>query len=123
MEQKIPLYSLKHPVTFVIFGITGDLARKKLLPSLWDLYHRGNIVKEYFSVIGFSRSLYTNQQFREYVQTILLQRDPSLDEAEVKNFSECFLYEAGDFLEASFYETLKLRVRQRDTFLKRVLPK
>ncbi len=118
MEQKTSHYSIKYPVTFVIFGITGDLARKKLLPSLWDLYHRGNIVKEYFSVIGFSRSSYTNEQFREYVRKILLQRDPSLDEAEVKNFSECFLYEAGDFLEKSFYENIKLCIRQRDTFFK-----
>ncbi len=116
MEQKTSLYTLEHPVTFVIFGITGDLARKKLLPSLWDLYQRGNIVKKFFSVIGFSRSHYSNEQFRDYVQKILFERDPSLDESEVKNFSECFLYEAGDFLERASYEKIKICVRERDAF-------
>src|SRR5207247_10112358 len=44
-----------HPTTLVIFGATGDLSRRKLLPALYNLAHEGSL-PERFNLIGVSRS-------------------------------------------------------------------
>ena len=43
-----------HPTTLVIFGATGDLARRKLLPAIYNLAHEGAL-PERFNLIGSSR--------------------------------------------------------------------
>ena len=42
------------PTTLVIFGATGDLSRRKLLPALYNLAHEGQL-PEHFALIGVSR--------------------------------------------------------------------
>ena len=44
-----------HPTTLVIFGATGDLAHRKLLPAIYNLAHEGAL-PEGFNLIGVSRS-------------------------------------------------------------------
>lgn len=55
----------------VMFGVTGDLARKKLLPALYDLANRGRLPAS-FSLVGFGRRDWSDEQFaqqvREHVQ-------------------------------------------------------
>ncbi len=52
-----------HPTTFVIFGATGDLARRKLLPAVYNLAHEGAL-PEQFSIVGMSRSEMSDEEFR-----------------------------------------------------------
>ena len=51
------------PTTLVIFGATGDLAQRKLLPALYNLAHEGAL-PERFNLIGVSRSEKTDEDFR-----------------------------------------------------------
>ncbi|AIG64093.1 glucose-6-phosphate dehydrogenase [Corynebacterium atypicum] len=51
----------------VIFGVTGDLARRKLLPAVYDLAHRG-LLPAGFTLIGFSRREWTKPEFEAYVR-------------------------------------------------------
>ena len=53
-----------HPTALVIFGATGDLARRKLLPALYNLAHEGAL-PERFSLVGNARSEMTDAQFGE----------------------------------------------------------
>jgi glucose-6-phosphate 1-dehydrogenase len=53
-----------HPTTLVIFGATGDLARRKLLPALYNLAHEGAL-PERFHLVGSSRSELSDEDFRE----------------------------------------------------------
>lgn len=53
-------------VIFVIFGASGDLAVRKLVPALYELY-KGGFLPENFAVLGASRSEYTDKAFREKV--------------------------------------------------------
>ena len=55
-----------HPTALVIFGATGDLARRKLLPAIYNLAHEGAL-PERFSLVGNARSEMTDTQFRELV--------------------------------------------------------
>ena len=50
------------PTTLVIFGGTGDLAKRKLLPAIYNLAHDGAL-PERFGVIGVSRSELSDEQF------------------------------------------------------------
>ena len=52
------------PSIFTIFGVTGDLAAKKIIPSLWHLFQRGRL-PERLSVIGFSRREFSDKEFKE----------------------------------------------------------
>ena len=52
-----------HPTTLVIFGGTGDLAQRKLLPALYNLAHEGAL-PERFNLISVSRSDIPNDDYR-----------------------------------------------------------
>jgi glucose-6-phosphate 1-dehydrogenase len=54
------------PTALVIFGATGDLARRKLLPALYNLAHDGMLAPEELAVIGVSRSEMDDAAFREH---------------------------------------------------------
>ena len=48
------------PTTIIIFGITGDLARKKILPALCDLWHSGRLPDT--RIVGFSRKEFSEEE-------------------------------------------------------------
>src|SRR3954451_7141196 len=52
-----------HPTTLVIFGATGDLAHRKLLPAIYNLAHDGSL-PERFNLIGVSRSEKAHEDYR-----------------------------------------------------------
>ncbi len=54
------------PTTVVIFGGTGDLARRKLLPALFQLVCKGRL-PDRFRIVGFARQEYSDDQFREFM--------------------------------------------------------
>lgn len=56
------------PCAMVMFGVTGDLARKKLLPGIYDLANRG-LLPEGFSLIGFGRRPWSNEEFAAEVRS------------------------------------------------------
>ncbi|MGA9859174.1 MAG: glucose-6-phosphate dehydrogenase [Solirubrobacteraceae bacterium] len=55
-----------HPTSLVIFGATGDLAHRKLLPALYNLAHEGQL-PERFEVIGVGRRTHEDEEFRDTV--------------------------------------------------------
>ena len=58
--ERLPI----HPTTLVIFGATGDLSKRKLLPAIYNLAHEGAL-PERFNLIGVSRSEMADQEYRE----------------------------------------------------------
>jgi glucose-6-phosphate 1-dehydrogenase len=60
---------LKAPAcTFVIFGISGDLAARKLLPALFELHRDGAIDPE-TRIVGFARRDWSDDELRERMKT------------------------------------------------------
>ena len=53
-----------HPTALVIFGASGDLARRKLLPAVYNLAHEGAL-PERFDLVGVSRGLMSDDEFRQ----------------------------------------------------------
>ena len=62
------------PCTIVIFGASGDLAKRKLVPALWSMF-QSRVLPEPFAVIGVGRSEMSNEQFRA-------RRPPALTSVE-----------------------------------------
>ena len=71
-EQRLPTanalvegleHSAVQPTALIVFGATGDLSRRKLLPALYNLAHDG-ILPERFELVGVSRGEQTDEDFR-----------------------------------------------------------
>jgi glucose-6-phosphate 1-dehydrogenase len=60
------------PCAVVIFGVTGDLARKKLMPAIYDLANRG-LLPASFSLIGFARRDWDHDDFTKIVYDAVKQ--------------------------------------------------
>lgn len=68
MKNKLPQRNI--PTILVVFGITGDLATKKIIPSLWHLFEQ-NLLSNHFSIIGFSRRNFSDKEFEEFIRSLL----------------------------------------------------
>ncbi|MFC2949138.1 glucose-6-phosphate dehydrogenase [Virgibacillus sediminis] len=87
----------------VIFGATGDLAKRKLFPSIYRLYQNGKISED-FAVIGLARRPWTNDTFRENVEISIEETvSPATD---LEEFSSHFYYQSFDVTEPSSYNGL-----------------
>jgi glucose-6-phosphate 1-dehydrogenase len=94
------------PTTLVIFGATGDLARRKLLPALYNLAHEGAL-PERFHLVGVARREKAHEDYRdECMQAIrdFSRREP--DEQVLKGLLEHVKYVPGVFDHGSTYKAL-----------------
>ena len=94
------------PTTLTIFGATGDLARRKLLPALYNLAHEGAL-PERFNLVGVSRSDHAHEEFRTQAQDAIKEfsrREP--DPAVLDKLLDEVRYVPGVFDDGSVYETL-----------------
>ena len=65
-DRRLP--RVPEPCALVVFGITGDLASKKLLPAVYDLANRG-LLPTNFALLGFARRDWEDQDFAELSRT------------------------------------------------------
>ncbi|HEV3034678.1 MAG TPA: glucose-6-phosphate dehydrogenase [Solirubrobacteraceae bacterium] len=94
------------PTTLVIFGATGDLARRKLLPALYNLAHEGAL-PERFHLVGVSRKEKEDDDYRsECEQAIRRFSRRKPDEDVLKNLLDNVRYVPGTFDEESVYSEL-----------------
>jgi glucose-6-phosphate 1-dehydrogenase len=102
-----------YPTIFVIFGITGDLASRKLLPALLSLYSKKKLPAR-FAVIGFSRRNFSREEFRELMRSRMNIRPGQFREEDVKHFLDHMSYEQGMFDEAAAYKRLAEHIKSID---------
>ncbi len=94
------------PTTLVIFGATGDLAHRKLLPALYNLAHEGAL-PERFKLIGVARREKGHEDFREEARTSIVQysrREP--DPQVLAGLLEHVHYIASNFDDPAGYKAL-----------------
>ncbi|HEX8648513.1 MAG TPA: glucose-6-phosphate dehydrogenase [Thermoleophilaceae bacterium] len=95
-----------HPTTLVIFGATGDLSRRKLLPGIYNLAHEGAL-PERFNLIGVSRGDESDEGFREIARESITQFSRrEADEKVLDSLLQRMRYVAGSFDEDGMYERL-----------------
>lgn len=102
------------PTNLVLFGITGDLAAKKIIPALYHL-HEKRLLPEMLKIIGFSRRDLSDDSLRELVVEIMAKHkdsDPLKDQLE--SFLRLFMYHQGNFQNLDDYKKLGERLGRSD---------
>ncbi len=95
------------PTTLVIFGATGDLAKRKLLPALYNLAHDGALPQR-FHLVGISRKEKAHEDYRaECAEAIRRFSRRKPDEEVLKTLLENVKYIPGTFDDDAVYSTLK----------------
>ncbi len=99
------------PCAIVIFGASGDLSKRKLLPSLYRLFYERRIPPN-FAVLGSSRTPMSDDQFREMMKASVTKflEDAPFDEAVWTSFAQSLFYVAGDLNNPSSYEDLRKKL-------------
>lgn len=110
------------PTVLVVLGATGDLARRKLIPALWELF-RGQQLPELLQIMGFAKDELSDEEFQEWVGEILHKIQISKHETQtkhgaesttIKEFCRRFTYEQGLFEDAKAYNRLGERMGRVD---------
>ena len=94
------------PCGIVIFGASGDLTRRKLLPALFELYSRSRIPSNFF-VTGVARSTMTNESFRELVASAIEKESVKSSERKKLEFLERCYYVSGQYDDSETYKDLE----------------
>jgi glucose-6-phosphate 1-dehydrogenase len=94
------------PSGLVIFGVTGDLSRKKLMPAVYDLANRG-LLPPGFALVGFARREWENQDFMEVVRESVTKyaRTPFREDVW-RQLAEGIRFVAGDFDDDAAFDRL-----------------
>ena len=104
------------PCVVVIFGATGDLTRRKLLPALYRLAQQRLIPGE-FAILSTARQPHSDDEFRAAMQAAVTEFGPddSLDESAWQSFAKRIFYINGDFNDADLYQKLKTKLGELDS--------
>ncbi len=94
------------PCAVVIFGASGDLTRRKLLPALWNLHAEGRLPAE-FSAIGVARTEKTDESFRREAREAAGKHARLKPNGDWDRFAEGLFYLNGQYDQPDTYERLK----------------
>ena len=96
-----------NPTTIVIFGASGDLTRRKLVPALYNLQRKGRLPQE-TKVVGFARRPYSDSDFRDLVGEGVKQFSPNFyDQGLWNSFARSLKYFQGDLSKPDDYLNLE----------------
>jgi glucose-6-phosphate 1-dehydrogenase len=103
------------PCTVILFGASGDLAKRKVIPAMYDLAQHDSLGERY-TIVGFARTPMTDESFRttigEAAKTI--SEVGPIDPAKWKDFSSNLYYSAGEYGNPDSYTQLAKRLAELD---------
>jgi len=111
-DRRLP--KIAGPAGLVIFGITGDLARRKLLPAVYDLANRG-LLPPSFALTGFARRDWSLEEFTGKVRDAVVRgaRTP-FDERTWEQLASGLRFVSGNFDDDDAFDRLAQTVRTLD---------
>jgi glucose-6-phosphate 1-dehydrogenase len=115
LRQGLRLERVPDPSILVLFGSTGDLAHRKVLPALYQLW-RTNLMPHEFVVLCLGRRPYTSETFRQEIRASLekYSRLLPLDETAWRTFSDRIEYERLNFDEPAGFDRLAAHLDDLD---------
>ena len=113
-SENNPLRS--QPTIFFIFGGTGDLTSRKLIPALYNLFLDG-WMPEKFAVIGMGRTSYSNEQFRALLLEDLnkFSRGGKAEQGKWEDFSANVSFQVSEIKDDKTYETQAATIKKLTT--------
>ena len=107
-DRRLP--RIAGPCGLVLFGVTGDLARKKLMPAIYDLANRG-LLPPGFSLVGFARRDWADQDFGQIVHDSVRDHARTPFREDVwKSLAEGIRFVPGTFDDDAAFDTLAATV-------------
>ena len=104
-DQRLP--RVAGPCGMVLFGVTGDLSRKKVMPAIYDLANRG-LLPPGFALVGFARRDWADQDFAQLVHDAVREHSRTPFREEVwRQLAQGIRFVAGDIADPSAYVELK----------------
>jgi glucose-6-phosphate 1-dehydrogenase len=102
------------PCTIVIFGASGDLTQRKLVPALYNLRHDG-LLPDGCALVGFARRPKSDEQFREEMREgVAAHSRTSIEQAAWDAFATTVRYHQSDFDDAAGYAGLRALLDELD---------
>lgn len=111
-DRRLP--RIAGPCGMVLFGVTGDLSRKKVMPAIYDLANRG-LLPPGFSLVGFARRDWADQDFADIVHDSVKQHARTEFREETwKQLAEGFRFVSGSFDDDEAFATLGRTIAELD---------
>lgn len=101
------------PTALVVFGASGDLAQRKLLPGIFQIFAR-DLLNEKFYLLGCGRKKFSDRDFRNLAQQELRKNSTSKKVKDLKAFVQKLYFLSGDYSSAAFYRNIKTRLAKLD---------
>ena len=102
------------PCAMVVFGASGDLTKRKLIPALYNLA-KENLLSKEFALIGFARHAMTSEQFRDRISDEISQFATTVVDPDLWHwFSRRIYYVQGNANDAQSYQRLKETLAKTD---------
>ena len=115
LREGLRLERMPDPALFVLFGATGDLAHRKVVPALFQLW-RTNLLPHEFALVAVGRRPYADEAFRAELRASLEQfsRVLPIETAVWEAFAGRITYHRGDFADQALYDGLATRLDRLD---------
>ncbi len=115
LREGLRLERVPDPATFVLFGATGDLAHRKVIPALYQLW-RTHLLPHEFAIVAVGRRPYTDEAFRAELRASLdaYSRVLPVDRGTWDELAGRIVYHRGDFGDPALYQGLSDRLDQLD---------
>ncbi len=113
LRRDLPPATIPRPCCVVLFGATGDLTRRKLIPALYNLARDG-FLPPGFTVLGVARRAFSDEQFREDLRKEVSEhsRSGAVSPEVWKDFAAGMFYQALQLDRAEDYVGLAARIRE-----------
>lgn len=98
----------------IIFGASGDLTSRKIIPALWHLYSDGGM-PEKFCITGCGRTSMTDDEFRSSLEKSIRSPGDGDTRKKREHFLSLVSYQTGDYGDSSLYNALKKRIDELDS--------
>lgn len=94
------------PISIVIFGASGDLTQRKLVPSLFNLYRKGRLPKQ-FRIVGYGNTAFSDDQFRNHLEDGMKQFSTfEYKEENWQAFAGNLVYQQGRYTDLADFKRL-----------------
>src|SRR3954465_5700942 len=114
LREGLSARAVPQPCSIVIFGATGDLTHRKLIPALYNLAADGELPPA-VSIVGFARRPKTDKDFRKEKAEPTRKFSRQQVRDEIWNmFAESLFYHQSEFHDANGYKTLVERLEKID---------
>ena len=94
---------------YVIFGASGDLTKRKLIPAIYSLFVQ-NMLPDKFAMLGVSRTEFSDDEFRSNMKSAINEFKEIYDDSKIDEFVKKIFYTSISFDETSTYKKLKERI-------------